>query len=1168
MLPAIPTTVPPQHEYAIVSGAECWRCPLLGCGRGPVHPTIPDQMHVLVVAEAPGHTEVEQGRTLVGASGKEIRKALTDAGADMSRVGYTNALLCLDGNAMIRFADGSIKSIRSVVQDRDDRPVLTLQPDGMLAAAPITGWHRNSRAGREMRHLYFKTARLAPTQGVSSIRLTSDHPVRTRHGWVPARDVAGEEIATGQRALQGSGLSVVLGTLLGDAQIKRSRLSFSHAIDQEQYARFKQRAISPLLTSHRIQPPQRNNVQHQIVVNTRASRWLTFVEQAFYPEGKKRLGVEARRLLESEFSALLAAVWFCDDGYTNIRHGRQPLSEFATCCFTVDDVSFLQKMLLEKMGVESYTRDNRGPRIVLGADATTVFLRSIASYVPPDLQYKLPENLRGHFDAAAYTPSSAVTFWDKAVCTPVEARSDIVFCIDVAETHNFVTTGGVVHNCQPEGDLKNYLRAVKKEGHPSPIDCCAPRVQREMQQAKFAILMGGASLQAVGISGSILQLRGTPVQIPDGGPLAVPIPHAAFVMRDEGATLRPIFHADVKKAIRLSRGGNTWVEPQFFVARSAVEIDNFLSVARPFLAVDTETDGIDPWTCGLRRIGIGTAQEVLIYAPLSVRGHQLLDADTIQACTRAFAAFFQQQRSLVFHNYWGFDSIVLNQHRMPVRDENVFDSFVAHSVGVTSELPHRLDFLGSMYTDAPFWKNDVKHSNVHDDRVLDKYLSFDVAITHAATPYVSQNLQATQQEHVYRTDTEMWRAGRSMAALGIRIDRDLQFKFASEYQEKADRLTREFVETAGRAVNPNSVPQVKKLLYEDLGLPILEEHTTGTGEASTDEQTLLDLLGLGVDKRAEKIIHALIGVREAEKVLGTSTGRIENGVLVGGPPLHADGRLRTTWRPGKVTGRWGSSQPVNMMNVQKKLRAMYRPAPGNKFVAADMSAVELRVLALLSGDQPMIEAFAAFDAGTGPDVHTINACSIFRCTKEQVTDEIRTFCKRVIFGAAYGAQAPKIYQTLSLMRDDNLKPLFAHITLPEVERVLNTWWGQHPAISEWQKKLIHSRRSCGYIASPWHKRRRYFIGGENQQEEVNYPIQGGAADLQNSAVGALMPAFPFDYVNHRGLVLQVHDQLVVECHESEVERVKQIVEWCMTKKIDGMLFPAIAKVGDDWKSVS
>lgn len=738
------------------------------------------------------------------------------------------------------------------------------------------------------------------------------------------------------------------------------------------------------------------------------------------------------------------------------------------------------------------------------------------------------------------------------------------------QTHIDVNRVGLTNaiQCMPEGgDLKKFLQQCKKTGQPSPIECCAPRLRAEVARASFVLLMGGASLTAVGINQSVMKVRGTPLQIP-GGPRALATPHAAFVLRDEGARYRPVFHADITKAVRLAYSGSTWQDPAYFVPKDATEVYNFLAVPRPRVAVDIETDGIDRWMCNLRRVGIGNDKEVMIFSPLSVKGHALLTADNAMAQARVIGGYFAQAPRIDTHNGIAFDSVILGRYGMPIPDATHFDGLVAHQVGVTSELPHSLDFLGSMYTDAPHWKDDFKHSNVPSDEILDRYLSFDISVTHTSTAFSEYNLTTYGQQHIYTLDAELFRIGRAMSALGIYIDPAKRFEFAVEYQEKSDRLRREFVEAAGRDVNPASPLQIRKLLYEDLGLPALALHMTDSGDPSTDENTLLDLLAMGVDERAQTIIHGLIGYREAEKILGTNTGHVVAGQIQGGPPVHVDGRLRTNWRPGKTAGRWGSNEPVNLQNIPKKLRAMFTPAPGNVFVAADMSAVELRMIALLAGDEPLINAFAAFDAKTGPDVHIANACGVFHCKPEQVDDTVRNFIKRFVYALNYGAEPPKIYQTLSLMRDDNLQPVFKDITLQEVERVFNVWWQIHPAIIEWKKKCIYGWRARRYMETEYHKRKRFFIGGESPTEMANFPIQGAAADLQNEAIRALVRAYPFDFANHRGLVVNGHDQLVVECAAGETEDVKRIVEGVMQKKIGKMYFPAQAKAAESWKAVS
>jgi DNA polymerase-1 len=175
--------------------------------------------------------------------------------------------------------------------------------------------------------------------------------------------------------------------------------------------------------------------------------------------------------------------------------------------------------------------------------------------------------------------------------------------------------------------------------------------------------------------------------------------------------------------------------------------------------------------------------------------------------------------------------------------------------------------------------------------------------------------------------------------------------------------------------------------------------------------------------------------------------------------------------------------------------------------------------------------------------------------------------KRFTYGLSYGAQAPTIFNTLALLRNEDLTPMFPKLTLGEVEKIYKKWWTAHPAIVEWRKRLIAGWRRQGFIATPWHGRKRYFIGGENHEEMYNHPIQGAAADIQNDSVLTLTTRYPFDYASKCGLVLQVHDQLVVECGVGEVESVKSILQESMQKHVGSMRFPAEVKTGRTWKDV-
>jgi len=723
--------------------------------------------------------------------------------------------------------------------------------------------------------------------------------------------------------------------------------------------------------------------------------------------------------------------------------------------------------------------------------------------------------------------------------------------------------------CQsPGGDLDRFRTVCRKRGWVDPVDACRPHAQHSVFRARYAILMGAAALSSVGVSGAITSVRGTPVQVP-GGPPAMPVLHASFVMRKDFAHLKPVFRDDVAKGVRISRTGSTWRDPSYFVASSADGLARFL--AQPFqrVAIDTETDDLDPWTCNLRRVGLGTQREVAVYSPLSVTGRALLPAGEDVAQRRVIAEFVASARvPLVFHNFWQYDSIVLSRHDMPV-DRAPFDSLLGHSKGVTSELPHGLDMLASQYTDIAAWKGKSK-----TDADLDLYLSRDVAVTDACAPHVWHNVVRTQQQPLYELDTRLAEIGRGMSALGIYVNRRKQYDLAVEYQTKAVRLRAQFIEACGREVNPRSVPQVQSLLYEDFGLPILEgkDYETGSGDPSTNETTLLALLELGLDRRATQVIHSLLNFRSADRVLSTYTGRIDEdtGALCGGPRIHADGRLRTGWNVGHAsTGRWSSSDPVNLTNIPDAVRAMYEPASGHVFVARDFNALEMRIVALLSGDERLLAAFRAFDAGEGPDIHTANGCFMFGCDAGAVNKRIRTLVKRVEFGTNYGAAPPRIFAQIRMEHDDDFRPTFPDIDLPEVERVYRLYKESFPGLFAWREEQPKLWRRQGFLADAWHGRRRYFPGGMNEPEMYNFPIQGGAAALQNDAVLACVEAYPFDFERQLGLLLQVHDQNVLEVRtdDDDIARARMALTQGDSER-GGMKFPGEIKIGSNWKEVS
>jgi len=469
---------------------DCTGCPLQGAKIVP--PEGNPRAKLAIIGEGPGYNEEQELRPFVGAAGQHLNRMLADAGIIRSEVWVSNSALCVEGTTQIRMSDGSRCRINEIVAKQLRGPVKTLKSDGTLSSSLITGWYRNHLNGREMCRINFSSARLAGDKGISAGSFTVDHPFLTPHGWVPAGDIDGELIATGQIALQGRSLQVFIGTLLGAACIpkNRSALVFAHANDQRSYALLKAKSLSPLMPTISELPPGVNNIQHQTRVSTHASRWIATMRTAFYPNGIKGISNAAKQYL-NHLDILGLAVWFCDDGYTCLRETRRPLAEIATCAFSQSDVAWLSKLVNDK-GFECHLRQGHGWRIAFTANGTQRLLESLAKFIPPDLDYKLPSNLRGKFDKEAYLPTPPTTYWDRAATIKSTPRrpNGVVYCIDVAETGNFVTMAGIVHNCKPRTLTHNGVQLNPDQVVKLSAQHCRTRLINELAIVKPRVVVG------------------------------------------------------------------------------------------------------------------------------------------------------------------------------------------------------------------------------------------------------------------------------------------------------------------------------------------------------------------------------------------------------------------------------------------------------------------------------------------------------------------------------------------------------------------------------------------------------------------------------------------------------------------------------------------------------
>ena len=425
-------------------------------------------------------------------------------------------------DAPVQLGDGSWERIGRLVRSGYSGTVMSVDEDGMLVRRRVTGRHATPLGGRRVFRMTFRSAKNAGA-GRSGIQLTADHPVLTERGFVPAEKLRSDDrVATGQ-GLSELAYDVVCGTVLGDATLsaRSAHVSFGHSEKQAEYSAFKAELLAELQPRTRTLAvaavaggPTAYPVVH---VRTLAHRALGVSRRDFY-DGRKRVPV----WIGERLNARMLAIWFMDDGYTRIRPGRRPRAEIATVGFGASDLRILQKGLL-RLGLPAKVL--RG-RLHFDVQSTRALCETIAPFVPPAMRYKLdPEVARDvPFAPDRLAPGPTHVLFDEVELEDVtnKPRTDTTFfCIDVEDTHNFVTAGGVVHNCRPPGN---------RDPQPEEIEACESHLFRQIeliQPTLVATLGNFATKLLSGKPAGITRVHGIPQQVTLGG---------------NTVTLYPLFH--------------------------------------------------------------------------------------------------------------------------------------------------------------------------------------------------------------------------------------------------------------------------------------------------------------------------------------------------------------------------------------------------------------------------------------------------------------------------------------------------------------------------------------------------------------------------------------------------------------------------------------------------
>ena len=512
-------------EDAGRDASTCTRCRLAQGRTQVVYGVGNPNADLMFIGEAPGFHEDKQGEPFVGAAGQLLNTLLAESGIRREDVYIANVIKCLRYNALVQLGGGSWERIGRLVRRKYNGDVMSVDDDGYLVRRRVTGWHATPLAGRRVFRLTYRTAKGA-ARGRVSVQLTGDHPVLTDRGYVPVEDLSTDDlIATGQ-GLTALEEDVIVGTVLGDGHLNAHSaiLQMVHGSKQQDYAMFKADLLRELRPH--ISEFKGTGDWNMIHVRTRAHRALTFLRQEFYAPTK---GVPF--WMAHALNPRMLAFWFMDDGYTRIRVGKRPLAEIAANGFSDDDRSVL---VLGLAGLGLSAKSARG-RIFFDTTSTKELCELIAPYVPPSMRYKLDPEVaqRIPFDRSQLSAEKRRVMYDaidKEDVTDSFRTDTTFFCIDVEETNNFVTAGGVVHNCRPPGN---------RDPLPDEVEACSPWLAEQIGTIDPGVMVtlgNWATRHVLGRQVSISRVRGQ--RFPWNGRLVIPTFHPAAILRGGGQTSR------------------------------------------------------------------------------------------------------------------------------------------------------------------------------------------------------------------------------------------------------------------------------------------------------------------------------------------------------------------------------------------------------------------------------------------------------------------------------------------------------------------------------------------------------------------------------------------------------------------------------------------------------
>ena len=567
------------------------------------------------------------------------------------------------------------------------------------------------------------------------------------------------------------------------------------------------------------------------------------------------------------------------------------------------------------------------------------------------------------------------------------------------------------------------------------------------------------------------------------------------------------------------------------------------------LSLDTETTSTNAIEAELVGMSFSVEENKAFYVPVPANREEALRIVNI------FKPLYEDEKILKVGQNIKYDLEVLANYGVTLKGK-MFDTMIAHYV-IQPELYHNMDYLAEIY---------LKYKTIHIDELIGpkgkgqknmrdlkpedvyEYAAEDADVTLKLKNILEKEIEKAGVEHLfYEIEMPLMPVLASMEMNGVCLDTDSLKETSEVLTNRLKDIEEKIYELAGQEFNIASPKQVGEILFDKLKI-VEKAKKTKTGQYVTNEEVLQGL------KHKHEIVGNILEHRGLKKLLGTYIDALPS--LVN----KRTGRIHTSFNQTITsTGRLSSSDP-NLQNIPvrgedgKEIRKAFIPEAGCLFFSADYSQIELRVMAHLSDDENMIEAFRE-----GYDIHAATAAKIYKENINEVSRDQRTKAKRANFGIIYGITVFGLAERLDISRD-------------EAKQLIDGYFETFPKVKEYMETAKETARKNGYVETLF-KRRRYLadinsrnatVRGFAERNAINAPIQGTAADIIKVAMINIYNRFNQEGIRSK-MILQVHDELNFSVYPEEKEKVEKIVLEEMQSAFS-MKVPLVADCGwgENW----